>query len=46
MQKIKKWLKSKNLSLADIMLIIWVIALCIWLLTFNLWAWDISKALH
>ncbi len=42
-RKIKKWMKSQNLSLADIMLIIWIIAFCIWLLFLNLWAWDIVK---
>lgn len=44
-RKIRKWFRSKNLTLVDVILIIWVITLCIWLLVFNLWVWNVVKIL-
>lgn len=45
-KKIKKWFQSKNLTLADVMQIIWVIVFAIWLVEFGLWAQEVSAALN
>lgn len=46
-KKILEWIKSKDLDFwQDVCLIVWVISLCFWLLVFNLWVMEISKALH
>lgn len=45
-QKIKKWFQSKNLTLADVMQIIWVIVFAAWLIAFGIWAQEVSAALN
>lgn len=46
-KKILEWIKSRDLDFwQDVCLIAWVISLCFWLLVFNLWVMEISKALH
>lgn len=45
-QKIKKWFRSKNLTLADVMQIIWAIVFAVWLITFGLWVQEVSAALN
>lgn len=45
-QKIKKWFQSKNLTLADVMQIIWVIVFAVWLIAFADWAREVSAALN